>query len=225
MLEKLSQDSEARVEKMIEKHHNELKESIDDIKSEVKRVKDDVDKTFDDLKAEINDRDRQLLEEIALQDERKAEIIMFKIEESHGDNQEVSRKYDMSEIQKTQKEVCQIEGTDIVFCKRIGIRNLPVKPGIQSTKLIQLETNPHMEQHPFRNPSRQCRTIFKRYLTWIVNSKEKPKQQTAPETETKKTKNQTKPTKPTKPNQTKPNQTKPNQKPKTKNQKLNQTKK
>jgi flagellar biosynthesis component FlhA len=65
----------------------------------------------------------------------------------------------IQKIQETLKKVCKIEGTDIVFCKRIGIRNLPVKPGIQSTKLIQLKTNPHMEQHPFRNPSRQCRTV------------------------------------------------------------------
>jgi ElaB/YqjD/DUF883 family membrane-anchored ribosome-binding protein len=111
------------VEKIIERSHNELKGSIDDIKSEIKKVKDDVDKRFDDLKAEIDDRDQQLLKEIALQDERRTEIIMFKIDESHVENQDDSRKYDMSEIQKTLKEVCKIEETDIVFCKRTGIRN------------------------------------------------------------------------------------------------------
>jgi ElaB/YqjD/DUF883 family membrane-anchored ribosome-binding protein len=111
------------VEKIIERSHNELKGSIDDIKSEVKKVKDDVEKRFDDLKAEIDDRDQQLLKEIALQDDRKTEIIMFKIDKLHVENQEDSKKYDMSEVQKTLKEVCKIEETDIVFCKRIGIRN------------------------------------------------------------------------------------------------------
>jgi hypothetical protein len=122
-LEKQAEKQTRQLENMIEKRHNELKGSIDDIKSEVKKVKDDVDKRFDDLKTEIDDRDQQLLKEIALQDERKTEIIMFKIDESHVENQEDSRKYDMSEVQKTLKEVCKIEESDIVFCKRIGIRN------------------------------------------------------------------------------------------------------
>jgi hypothetical protein len=37
-LEKQARDSEARLENMIEKCHNNLKGSIDDIKSEVKQV-------------------------------------------------------------------------------------------------------------------------------------------------------------------------------------------
>jgi hypothetical protein len=122
-LEKQAEKQTRQLENMIEKRHDELKGSIDDIKSEVKKVKDDVDKRFDDLKAEIDDRDQQLLKEIALQDERKTEIIMFKIDESHVENQEDNRKYDMSEVQKTLKEVCKIGESDIVFCKRIGTRN------------------------------------------------------------------------------------------------------
>jgi hypothetical protein len=78
-------------------------------------------KSFDNLKAEIDDRDQQLLKEKALQNERKTEIIMFKIEESYVENQEDSRKYDMSEIQKTLKEVCKIEETDNGRCHLSGI--------------------------------------------------------------------------------------------------------
>jgi hypothetical protein len=115
--------SEARLKNMIEKCHNNLK-GIDDIKSEVKKVKDDVDKRFDNLKAEIDDRDQQLLKEIALQNERKTEIIMFKIEESHVENQEDSRKYDMSEIQKTLKEVCKIEETALSFANELALEIL-----------------------------------------------------------------------------------------------------
>jgi hypothetical protein len=83
-LEKQARDSEAWLENMIEKRHNELKGSIDDIKSEVilKMIEKHTNK-----QSQLFEKRLEKLKEIALQDERKTEI-----------------KHDMSEIQKTKSE-------------------------------------------------------------------------------------------------------------------------
>jgi outer membrane biosynthesis protein TonB len=124
-LASIARDSEARLENMIEKRHNELKGSIDNIKKpKTKKPKNQKPKPKPNPKNQ----------EPKNQKTRKPETKKPK-------NQNQNQKSKKPKIQKMLKKVCKIEGTDIVFCKRIGIRNLPVKPGIQSTKLMSRVQN------------------------------------------------------------------------------------
>jgi hypothetical protein len=126
------QRTESReIKKMIEKQSNEskeqcdeIKESLNNIKVDIVRVKTETKKEIENLRTGLRAEMEEKLEEkiakmqheSALQNIRKKEIIMFKINESQAEDDVVCKAEDKTEVLKTLNEVYKIDERDMIFC-------------------------------------------------------------------------------------------------------------
>jgi hypothetical protein len=103
---------------------NEIKESINNIKVDIIRVEAETKKGIENLRAEMEEKLEEKIakmqHESALQNIRKKEIIMFKINKSQAEDDVVRKAEDKTEVLKTLNEVYKIDKRDMIFCNRVG---------------------------------------------------------------------------------------------------------
>jgi hypothetical protein len=120
----MNQNESKEIKKMIEKQSNEIKESINNIKVDIVRVEAETKKDIVNLRAEMEEKLEEKIakmqHESALQNIRKKEIIMFKINESQAEDDVVRKAEDKTEVLKTLNEVYKIDERDMIFCNRVG---------------------------------------------------------------------------------------------------------
>lgn len=130
---------------------NEIKESINNIKVDIVRVEAETKKGIENLRAEMEEKLEEKIakmqHESALQNIRKKEIIMFKINESQAEDDVVRKAEDKTEILKTLNEVYKIDERDMIFCNRVGKKQPnPTNPTNPRPVIVRLKSEAQRDE-------------------------------------------------------------------------------
>jgi chromosome segregation ATPase len=91
----------------------EVKADLADVRTEVKEVS----KSHKDLKNEVAELQSKMLKEMATQEERKSQLVAFKVPETEG---ETDRDHDKTEVLKLLCLATMVDRSEIVFMRRQG---------------------------------------------------------------------------------------------------------
>jgi archaellum component FlaC len=99
---------------------NSLKEEVTEVKADLVDVRTEVkevSKSHKDLKNEVAELQSKMFKEMATQEERKSQLVAFKVPETEG---ETDREHDKTEVLKLLCLATMVDKSEIVFMRRQG---------------------------------------------------------------------------------------------------------
>jgi hypothetical protein len=148
VMNELRRQDKCRIEevKKAEADTKSIKVQLTSMGNDVAKFRGDVDdirKSQEELRMEVKGIQQLMFQEFALREERKSQVVIFRVPESESTDMEQTKDHDRSEALASLRGAAPIDESEIVFMRRLGIKKAdktrPIVVGLKSaTKRLEI---------------------------------------------------------------------------------------